>query len=43
VFISAIIYIGVYKEPSIPLYWNINLDKGLVYIIVKYILQRCFK
>ena len=42
-FIRAIIYIGVHKEPQIPIYWNIDFNKGSLHLILRHILLRRFK
>jgi hypothetical protein len=43
VFISAIIYIGVYKEPQIEIYWNTDFNKGPLYSISSRLLLCRFK
>jgi hypothetical protein len=43
VFIGAIIYIGVHKEPKIPIYWNTDFNKGPLYTISTHISLRRFK
>jgi hypothetical protein len=42
VFISVIIYIGVYDEPKVSMYWNIDFNIGPLYLIPTYILLRRF-
>ena len=37
VFIGCIIYIGIYKEPDISIYWNSNSNKGPLYTIKNHI------
>jgi hypothetical protein len=37
VFIGAIIYMGVHKEPQIEMYWNIDFNKGPLHSISKHI------
>jgi hypothetical protein len=37
-FISTIIYIGVYKEPRIDMYWNTDFNKGPLHSITNHIL-----
>jgi hypothetical protein len=41
-FISVIIYMGIYKEPQIPIYWNTNFNKGPLHLILAHILLYCF-
>ena len=36
-FIGAIIYIGVHKEPRIDIYWNTDFNKGPLHLITNYI------
>jgi hypothetical protein len=43
VFIRAIIYIGVHKEPQIPMYWNTDFNKGPLHTISEHISLRRFK
>jgi hypothetical protein len=43
VFISAIIYIGIHKEPQIPMYWNTNFNQGPLHSISSHISLRRFK
>jgi hypothetical protein len=43
VFIGAIIYMGVHKEPQIELYWNTDFNKGPLHSISKHILLRRFE
>jgi hypothetical protein len=38
VFLSAIIYMGVYEEPDIELYWNTDFNKGPLHMILNHIL-----
>jgi hypothetical protein len=38
VFIGAIIYMGVHKEPQTPTYWNIDFNKGPLYPIPSHML-----
>ena len=42
-FIGAIIYIGVHKEPQISIYWNTDFNKGPLHSILRHILLRRFK
>jgi hypothetical protein len=42
VFISVIIYIRVYNEPKVSIYWNIDFNIGPLYLIPIYILLRRF-
>jgi hypothetical protein len=42
VFISAIIYIGIYIEPQICMYWNSDFNKGPLHSIASYISLRRF-
>jgi hypothetical protein len=42
-FIDVIIYMGVYKEPIIRIYWNIDFNKGPLYMIISYILLNRFE
>ena len=35
--LGAIIYMGVYKEPDIEIYWNTDFNKGLLYMISNHI------
>ena len=37
-FLGIIIYMGVYKEPKIEIYWNTDFNKGPLYTISNYIL-----
>jgi len=37
VFIGVIIYMGVYYEPSIEMYWNSDFNKGPLHTITSYI------
>jgi hypothetical protein len=37
IFIGVIIYIGVHKEPQIPIYWNTDFNKGPLHTISKHI------
>jgi hypothetical protein len=43
VFIRVIIYMGVYKEPQIEMYWNTDFNKGPLHLILKYISLRRFE
>jgi len=36
-FIGVIIYMGVYSEPAIDLYWNTDLNKGPLHSVSAYI------
>jgi hypothetical protein len=42
VFIGVIIYMGIYKEPQIPMYWNTNFNKGPLHLILAHISLCCF-
>lgn len=33
IFIGAVIYMGVYKEPQIPQYWSTDIDQGPLHTI----------
>jgi hypothetical protein len=37
VFVGIIIYIRVYKEPRINMYWNTDFNKGLLHLITTHI------
>jgi hypothetical protein len=37
VFLGVIIYIGVYKEPNIKIYWNTDFNTGPLYTILNHI------
>jgi hypothetical protein len=37
VFLGAIIYMGVYEEPQIEMYWNTDFNKGPLYTIANHI------
>jgi hypothetical protein len=37
VFISAIIYIGIYYKPVTSMYWNSDPNKGPIYLIKSHI------
>jgi hypothetical protein len=37
VFISTIIYMGVYEEPAIEMYWNADFNKGPLHTITNHI------
>ena len=37
VFIGAIIYMGIYNEPNITMYWNIDINKGPLHSLLPYI------
>jgi hypothetical protein len=37
VFLGAIIYMGVYEEPQIEMYWHIDFSKGPLYSILSHI------
>ncbi len=43
VFIDTIIYMGVYEEPRIGLYWNTDFNKGPLHLISKYVSLCHFK
>lgn len=43
VFIRALLYIGVHKEPRINMYWNQDKKRGPIYIISAYIALNCYK
>jgi len=43
VFLGAIIYMGIYGELAIEMYWNIDFLRGLVHTILAYILLCCFE
>jgi hypothetical protein len=43
VFLGTIIYIGVYKEPQIEMYWNPDFNKGPLYTIINHILLYRFE
>jgi len=34
---------GVHKEPQIKIYWNLNFNKGPLYLIISYISRCRFK
>ena len=42
VFISAIIYMGVYEEPEVSMYWNTDFDTGPLHSIPTHISLRRF-
>ena len=42
VFIGAIIYMGVYEEPKVSMYWNIDFNIGPLHPILTHILLCCF-
>jgi hypothetical protein len=37
IFVVAIIYISIYKEPQVEIYWNVDFNKGFLYSITSYI------
>jgi hypothetical protein len=37
VFIGVVLYMGVYYEPQIELYWNSDFNKGPLYLIIAHI------
>lgn len=37
VFVRALIYIGIHKEPQVEDYWNINVQVGPLCIVAHYI------
>ena len=43
VFIGAIIYMGIYTEPSIPMYWNTDPTKGPIHTIKSHITLNRFQ
>jgi hypothetical protein len=43
VFIGIVIYIGIHKEPQIPIYWNTDFNQGPVHSILSHISLRRFK
>ncbi len=43
VFIRTVIYIGVYKEPQIPIYWNIDFNQGPLDLISSHLSLCCFE
>jgi hypothetical protein len=43
VFIRAVIYIGVYKEPQIPMYWNTDFNQGPLHSISSHLSLRRFE
>jgi hypothetical protein len=43
VFIGAIIYMGIHKEPQTRLYWNTDFNQGPVYTIASHISLRRFE
>ena len=36
-FLNTIIYMGVYEEPQVEMYWNTDFNKGPLYLIPSYI------
>ena len=42
-FLGAIIYMGIYEEPQIEMYWNIDFNKGPLHSILSYITLCRFK
>jgi hypothetical protein len=40
VFLGAIIYMGVHKEPQVEMYWNSDFNKGPLHSISRHI-SRC--
>lgn len=42
VFLGAIIYMGVHKEPQVPMYWNTDFNKGPLHPIPNHIPLRRF-
>jgi hypothetical protein len=43
IFIRAIIYMGIHKEPQTRLYWNTDFNQGPVHTIASYISLRRFE
>jgi hypothetical protein len=43
VFIGAIIYMGIHKEPQIPMYWNTDFNQGPLHSISSHISLRRFE
>ena len=43
VFIGALIYIGIHKEPSLAIYWNTDKDKGPLYTLPHHISLRRYE
>ena len=43
VFLGAIIYMGVHKEPQVEMYWNTDFNKGPVHLIANHISLCRFK
>jgi hypothetical protein len=43
VFIGGIIYMGVYKEPEVSMYWNTDFNTGPLHPISTYISLRRFQ
>jgi hypothetical protein len=37
VFLGAIIYMGIYREPAIEIYWNIDFSRGPMHTISAHI------
>jgi hypothetical protein len=43
VFLGAIIYMGVYTEPQIEMYWNSDFNKDPLYLIMSHISRNRFE
>jgi hypothetical protein len=43
VFLSAIIYIGIHKEPQVKMYWNTDFNRGPLHSISSHISLRRFE
>jgi hypothetical protein len=43
VFLGAIIYMGIYNEPQVKIYWNSDFNKGPLYLITNHISLCRFK
>jgi hypothetical protein len=43
VFLGAIIYMEVYNEPQVEIYWNSDFNKGPLYLITNHISLCRFK
>ena len=37
VFLGVVIYMGIHLEPSIPMYWNTDFNKGPLYPVLNHI------
>ncbi len=42
-FIGAIIYMGIHKEPRVDMYWNTDFNKGPLHLIPSHISLRRFE